>query len=188
MPPEIKITKEAMLHAAVEIVEESGMDKLNARSLAKRLGCSVQPIFRVFSGMDELKQAVIQRVGKMYYAYLSNSISLEDNLVGLELAYIRFAREKKNLFLLLHMSDRLGLNDINGFAGVGINYEIVEAMAAMTGLTLEQAKTLYTGTFFTAHGIAAMLATNHCTFQEEEIRNIIENVFFGLVLQLRGNN
>ncbi len=185
MPPKIKVTKEAILDAAIDIVKEHGIESLNARNLAKELGCSVQPIFRVFSSMEELKKAVVTKVSEIYYKYLSDSISQEDQLVGLELAYIRFAQEQKNLFRLLHMSDRLAISKTDEFTSVGINHEIIEAMAQMTGLTLEQATILYTGTFFTAHGIASMLATNHCTLKKEEIRNIIENVFDGLVTKLR---
>lgn len=187
MPPKIKITEEAILNASIEIVKEQGIEKLNARSLAKELGCSVQPIFRVFSGMEDLKKAVVAKVGEIYSQYLSDSISQEDQLVGLELAYIRFAQEQKNLFQLLHMSDRLEISKTEEFTAVGINHEIITAMAQMTGLTLEQSTTLYTGTFFTAHGIATMLATNHCTLKEEEIRTIIENVFDGLVMKLRAD-
>lgn len=185
MPPKIKITEEAILDAAVRITEEQGIEGLNARSLAKELGCSVQPIFRVYSGMEDLKKAVVAKVAEMYYRYLSDAISLEDDLVGLEMAYIRFAQEKKNLFRLLHMSDRLGLHRTEEFTEEGINREIIEAMARMTGLPLEQARMLYTGAFFTAHGIASMIATNHCSFQEEEIQEIMKNVFEGLVMKLR---
>lgn len=130
-----------ILNAAVRITEEQGIDKLNARNLAEKLGCSVQPIFRVYSGMEELKRAVVVKAGEIYSQCLSDSISTEDGLVGLEMAYINFAQE--------------------------------------------QSAMLYTGTFFAAHGIASMLATNHCSFQEEEIKKIMENVFEGLLLKLR---
>ena len=177
MPPKIKITEEAILDAAVKITAEQGIEKLNARSLASALGCSVQPIFRVYSGMEDLKKAVIARVGEIYSAYLSDSISQEDGLVGLEMAYIRFAREQKHLFRLLHMSDRLGLSKTEEFTKVGINHEIIVAMAQMTGLTPEQSEMLYTGAFFTAHGIASMIATNHCSFQDAEIKEIMKNTW-----------
>lgn len=187
MPPKIKITEEAIIDAAVKIIREQGIEKLNARSLAQELGCSVQPIFRAFSSMEDLKKAVVAKVGEIYSKYLSDSISMEDNMVGLEMAYIRFAQEEKNLFQLLHMSDRLGLSKTEEFTAVGIDREIIEAMARMTGLSIEQATMLYTGTFFAAHGIATMLATNHCTFTEEEIRSIVENVFYGLIMKLRAD-
>lgn len=185
MPPKIRITREAIIEASIKIVKDAGYENLNARSVAKELGCSVQPVFREFSGMDDLKKAVVEKVGEIYSKYLLDSMSKEDNLLGLEMAYIRFAQEQKNLFRLLHMSDRLGLSKTEEFTKVGVNHEIVKTMADMTGLTLENAALLYTCTFFTSHGIAAMLATNHCTFKEEEIMDIIGNVFDGLVMKLR---
>ncbi len=185
MPPKIRITKESIIEKAVDIVRNEGMEKLNARSLAKELGCSVQTVFRAFSSMGELKQAVFQYIAEYYVEYLRNSISPEDKLVGLEMAYIRFAREEKHFFRLLHMSDRLGLNKTEEFTSVGINKEIIDSMAALTGLTPEKATKLYLGAFYTAHGIASMLATNHCTFQDEEIKDIMEHVFDGLCMKLK---
>lgn len=184
MPPKIKITEGEIIDAAIQIVEEQGIERLNSRSLAARLGCSVQPIFRAFTSIDDLKRTVVIRVGEMYSKYLSDAISMEDGLVGLEMAYIRFAQEKKNLFRLLHMSDRLGLCKTEEFTKVGINQEIVQAMSEMTGLDLEKAEMLYSGSFFAAHGIASMLATNHCSFEEKEIQMIMTYVFEGLVMKL----
>lgn len=185
MPPKIRITKENIIDKAVKIIREQGIESLNARSLAGELGCSVQPIFRAFSSMGELKETVFQYVAEYYQQFLRDSISEKDGLVGLEMTYIRFAREEKNFFRWLHMSDRLGLAETKEFTSVGINREIIEAMAKMTGLSIEKANELYVGTFFAAHGIAVMLATNHCTFQDEEIKGIIENVFNGMVMKLR---
>lgn len=185
VPPKIKITKEEIINAAIKIIKEHGYEKLNARSLAKELGCSVQPIFREFSGMEDLKKTVMAEVVEIYSKYFFDSMSKEDSLIGLEMAYIRFAQEQKNLFRLIYMSDRIGISGAGEFTGVGINYEVVKAMADMTGLSLEKAASLYTGTFFAAHGIAALLATNHCAFKDEEIVEIIGNVFDGLVMKLR---
>ena len=48
MPPAVRITEEDIISAAVELVRENGLSFLNARSLAKKIGCSVHPIFRIF--------------------------------------------------------------------------------------------------------------------------------------------
>lgn len=188
MPPKIRVPKEMIIEKAVGIVKNKGMEGLNARSLAKELNCSVQPIFRAFSSMEELKEAVFRKIAEYYSEYLRNAISLEDGLVGLEMAYIRFAREEKNFFRLLHMSERQGVNEMSEFTTVGINKEIVDAMAAMTGLTQEKATMLYLGAFYTAHGIASMLATNFYEFKDEEIQEIMENVFDGLCMKLNQDN
>ena len=49
-----------MLNAAYQLIRREGPGALNARAVAKELGGSTQPIFRLFSGMDELQKAVIE--------------------------------------------------------------------------------------------------------------------------------
>ena len=46
------------------------MEVVNARSVAKALNCSTQPIFRLFSGMEDLRSTVIAQVaqGEAYLA------------------------------------------------------------------------------------------------------------------------
>lgn len=186
MPPKIQITEEQIIKGAIEIIRKDGIEALNARSLANVLGCSVQPIFRTFSNMGELKKRVTAVIAEEYQQYLLKEMSIEDRMLGLLFAYIRYAQKEKNFFKLLHMSDRLELRETEEFTKVGINKSIVDTMAEMTGLSAENAETLYTGTFFTAHGIASMLASNHCSFSEDSIQRIITDVFDGLVLKLKG--
>lgn len=185
MPSKIQIKKEQILDCAVQMVREKGMKGLNARNLSKALGCSVHPIFRAFANMEDLKENVFAVIAENYQEYLAESMSGEDPLQNLLLAYIRYAQNEKECFKLLHMSDRLGLHETAEFTGVGINKIIVEAMAGETGLSIKDAETLYTGTFFTAHGIASMLAMNHCSFSEETITNLLAEVFDGMVMKLK---
>ena len=51
-----RIQREDIINTAFEIVKEKGMEGLNARDVAKKLNCSIQPIFYQFSNMEELKQ------------------------------------------------------------------------------------------------------------------------------------
>lgn len=52
MPAKRKIYKEDIINASLNIIREKGMDGLNARKLAKKLGCSIQPIFYIYSSAD----------------------------------------------------------------------------------------------------------------------------------------
>jgi Transcriptional regulator len=63
MPPKIKTTQEDIILAAIHLTRNGGWDSVNARSLAKELGCSTQPIFRAFGSMEELKEMVYKRNG-----------------------------------------------------------------------------------------------------------------------------
>lgn len=185
MPPKIKTTSEDIIKSAMEMIREEGFENLNARSLAKKMGISVQPLFRCFKNMEELKQEVVRNILAYYEEYLQKNINLDDALVGLEMAYIRFAREEKNYFQLIQMSDRYGFQEMNQISATGVNKTIVEAMAKMTGLDMERAAKLYTSCFFTAHGLAVLLATNHIKIPEEEIRELMDNVFYGVVMRLK---
>lgn len=186
MPPKIQTTEDQIIEGALKIIREQGMDALNARSLAKELGCSVQPIFRAFTNMAELKERIINVIAEQYRQYLLQAMTTEDQMLGLLMAYVRYAREEKNYFRLLQMSDRYGLHEPAEFTQVDINKEIADTMAKMVGLSPEAGEILYAGTFFAAHGIASMIATNHCTFTDETIQGIITDIFDGLVLKLKG--
>ena len=54
MPPKVKITKEEITAAALELLRQRGMEAINARAVAKELGCSTQPIFSNYSTMTGL--------------------------------------------------------------------------------------------------------------------------------------
>ena len=59
MPPKVKVTKEDIITASIDMVREKGTDILNARAIAAHMGCSTQPIFSNYASMDELKQDVM---------------------------------------------------------------------------------------------------------------------------------
>lgn len=185
MPPRIKTTKETIINTAYEIVREDGWKKLTARNLAQKLGTSVQPIFRAFANMEELEEVVMEKIKDKYREYIMSAVSIEDALMGTVMAYIRFAREEKQLFQILHMSDRYAFAKAQEVSSVDINVEIVKVMALMENITMEEAGLLYQATFFTTHGIASMVATNHCDFSDEEIKRMLENVFDGLSMKIK---
>jgi len=54
MPPKVKVTKEAVVAAAVQIVRSQGAQALNARTVAAALACSTQPVFSNFATMEQL--------------------------------------------------------------------------------------------------------------------------------------
>ena len=55
MPASKKVTKDDIVNAAFEVMRDGGFGSVNARSVAKKLGCSTQPIYLSFQSMDELK-------------------------------------------------------------------------------------------------------------------------------------
>ena len=110
MPPKVKTMKEAIVSTAVEIVREQGVQALNARAVAAVLGCSTQPIFSNFATMEELRLAVVYEADALYNDYIRREVESEEYppYKASGMAYIRFAKEEKELFNLLFMRDRAG--------------------------------------------------------------------------------
>ena len=100
MPPKIKTTREAIVGAALELVRTSGSQSINARNVAAALNCSTQPVFSNFANMEELKLAVVDKADRLCAEYirLETESGLYPAYKASGMAYIRFAKEEKELF------------------------------------------------------------------------------------------
>lgn len=184
MPPKVKITKEAILGAAVRILREQGISGINARDIAKSLGCSVQPVFRCFQNMKHLKAELYQKAEAIFEGYLDTGPQRHRiPFLGIGLAYIAFAREEKNLFKLIFMSDGFHGRNITNIIRDDENQEIIRMVADATGLNTANATRLFGGIWLTTHGIASMVATNLCDFSEEQITELLTDSFLGMKLR-----
>lgn len=186
MPPQVKITKEEILNTAIELIKERGFENLNARDLAKKIGCSVHPIFRVFQSMDGLKTEVYKKVEALYNDKMMEAGNQEDGFFQMGITYIHFAKNEKNLFQMLFMSDAFQKQSIMDIVGsTEGDDEVIEMICQMTGLGKISAKELYAGIWLTVHGIASMFATNTCSYNDDEIKRLMNNSFLGLVMKLK---
>lgn len=187
MPPKQKLTREDILKAALELVREEGMDTVNARNVARRLGCSTQPIFSHFASMDDLKAALTNQAEQLYNRAMMDGLQNSgDGFLGMGMAYIRFARTEKRLFQLLFMSGVFQQEKATDIAGTTEgDGEIIAMIGSMTGLGPVQAQKLYSGIWFTTHGIAALVATNGSTMQDNEAKAVLGSVFKGLLHTLK---
>ncbi|PKM60680.1 MAG: hypothetical protein CVU99_06820 [Firmicutes bacterium HGW-Firmicutes-4] len=179
MPPKIKIKEDAILDVALEITRTSGIEGLNAREIARILGCSIQPVFRTFQNMDNLKTALYQKVEDYFNTYMLDGMNHRIPFLGMGLAYIRFASEEKNLFKLLFMSEALHVDSPMDMIAGDDNQEVIALIAGMTGLNHDHSKKLYVDIWLLTHGIASLVATNQCHFSHEEIEMILMDAFKG---------
>jgi AcrR family transcriptional regulator len=187
MPPKVRVTQEQIIDASIDIIRENGIESLNARAIADKLGSSVHPIFRVYKSMELLKLEVIKETEKLYNQRMFEAMkSTENGFAQMGLTYIEFAKTEKNLFKLLFMTDAFESKSMLDIVGsTEGDDEVIEMLSNMTGLSLELSKELYAGTWLTTHGIASMYATNNCRYSDSEIKRLLENSYMGLVIKLR---
>ena len=60
-----QITREMILKAAYELLDESGIGAVAIKTIAARLGCSTQPVSWQFGSMLELKKELSDLKNKM---------------------------------------------------------------------------------------------------------------------------
>lgn len=179
MPPKVKITKEDVINAAVDIVRESGAEALNARIIASVLKCSTQPVFSNFATMDELRLAVVERADKICGEYIKREIENGKfpTYKASGMAYIRFAREEKELFKLLYMRDRTN-ETVPESNELGDKMESI--VQSNTGLNGDTAKLFHLEMWAYVHGIATMVATGFENLDGELVSRMLTDVYQGL--------
>lgn len=166
MPPAIRFTRESVLDAAYSLVRREGPAALNARAVARELGGSTQPIFRLFSGMDELYKEVIRMADENICERMKqNAASSDSPYTAICMSYLLFARDEPELFKLLFMRDRVN----NGSCGREYMHEwgfpIIEDSV---GVDRETAIKLYERSFFYTHGLAVCIATKYMPCMSEK--------------------
>jgi len=186
MPPKVKISKESIMEAAFQLLKEEGISKLNARGLAKSLKCSVQPIFRTFHQMDNLKKELYNYVERLFDEFMESGMQKHQiPFLGIGLAYIEFAKTEKNLFKFLFMSDEFKGRNLLQMIKDESSQEIISIISAMSGLNFEQSQELFLSVWLITHGIASLMATNDCDLEESQIEVILMNAFTGMKVQLK---
>lgn len=178
MPPKVKITKDDIINTAVELVRMSGEQAINARSIAASLNCSTQPIFSNFVTMEELQSAVISNAYERYLGFINREVESEKypKYKAFGMAYVRFAKEEKELFKLLFMRDRTSeeLSTSPDFE------ESVQMIMSANGVTREKATLIHLELWTCVHGIGTMLATSFLSLEWELISNMLTDVYQGI--------
>ena len=74
MPAVRKVSREEIVDAALDVLRDGGFSAVNARSVARMLGCSTQPIYFSFQNMDELKAALTERAVQLHERRVRDSL------------------------------------------------------------------------------------------------------------------
>ena len=175
----VKIKKEDLIKGSIKIIRDEGDSNLSARNLAKVVGCSTQPIFRLFTNMDELKRTVYDDVYELQKKYLLKGNEHQVPFIGVGLSYIDFATKEKNLFKFLFMSSFTKYNNILEMADNDDGKKYTEMIIKSTGLSPESSKQIYINTWLIIHGIASMMAKTNSKLTKDDIETIIFDAFKG---------
>lgn len=171
------VTIQDILENAFAMTREEGFANVTARKVAARAGCSTQPIFRVYKNMEELWGEVYQKAVLFFQDYYD--LFPRTGMVpfsNLGMAYIAFAREEKNLFRLLFLSElpaKKSLYEIlNGERG-NVLVEINKASA----MGCANPQGMFMRMWLFIHGAACMSLTGDYDLTETETRKLLEQEY-----------
>lgn len=182
MPPKVKITKEDIINTSLALVREKGEEAINARAIASALECSTQPIFSNFATMEELQESTVAAAYDIYLDFLKNEAESGKYppYKAFGMAYIRFAKEEKELFRFLFMRDRKG-KEITPTPDFSAS---VEMIMKANGITKEKAELMHLEMWTCVHGIGTMLATSFVSLECDLISNMLSDIYQGLRARL----
>lgn len=179
MPPKCKFTKEEIITAALDLTREHGISAVTARAVGTKLNSSSKVIFSIFQNMEELQTEVIIAANEIYEHFLAEDMAAGQYPVykASGMAYIRFAREEKELFKLLFMRDRTKerLEQQSGEIE-----HIISIIQETTGLSRETAYMFHLEMWVYVHGIATMIATDYLAWETETISRMLTDAYEGL--------
>jgi len=180
MSKHARFSKETIVNTCIEIIKTDGVDTLTARSICKKLGCSVAPLFWAFENMDELMGEVRKSSQKLFSDYVDESIEYIPTFKEFGLRLVRFSRENPKLFHYLFLD-----KDSNNVFFDGISAEFFKQNESHFGLSAEQSGFICQHIWPFACGLALLCSKNPGLYPEEKVSQMLSNQFQALLMQVK---
>jgi len=179
MPRDFLFTKDEIIKAALDLTGEKGFGSVSARALGEKLGTSSRPVFSHFNNMEEVQQAIIKAANDLYQTYRKEEMESGKYVPykASGMAYIRFAKEEKELFKLLFMRDRSQETIKENPEEMDV---LIGLISKQVNINKEEARLFYLEMWAFTHGIASMIATNYLDFDESFVSQVLTDGYEGL--------
>ena len=181
MPAVRKASREQIIDAAVAVLRDDGFSAINARSVAKKLGCSTQPIYFSFRNMEELKAALTERAIQMHTQRVRDSLRIHEGndsrYSSYGMGFAKFAAEEKQLFRWLYLEgEQLGpyQNDV-------LTSEVISVITEEFGYEEDIARRFHQDMVYFTYGLAILANTDHLHLTEAELREAFRREFRALI-------
>ena len=181
MPAAKKVSKEAIIDAAVEVLRDGGFSAINARSVAKKLGCSTQPIYFSFKNMEELKSALTERAIEMHTKRVRDSLRAHEGndsrYSSYGMGFVKFAAEEKQLFRWLYLEG----NQLGSYQNDVLLAGVIAVIMDEFGYSEDTARRFHQDMIYFSYGLAILANTGHLPLTETELREAFRREFRALI-------
>lgn len=179
VPPRPKFTREEVLAAALDIVDEAGVFALTSRAVAKRLGSSTRPLFTIFADMEELQQAVIVEVDARFREGTIEAMCATWSVREAAKYTVRFAIDHPHLFELIIMSSdaQPAGGDVHLSDAKVSESTYVAVVRQEFGCTATQARRVFEHVWAYVLGLGAACVWRRHVYTEAEVDRMLDEVY-----------
>lgn len=183
MPPKQRITREMILEQAFKIAEEQGVMAVTSRSVAKVLGCSIQPVFSQFPTMEELRQATFNYACEQFVREVLSFEDRPDFFMQAVKWTVDLAKNRPNLFRLFYLSDSFGSRSaFDVMMNFESNRKMREKMQATFDLEEHICKDILLRGCIMLVGICTMICVNHMDLSDEQVMDMMKRTVADMVM------
>ena len=166
MARKVEYEKDYIINKSIDFLKEKGIDKLSSRELTKYIGCSTQPIFRIYNNMDIYKKDLKSKLTKNYNNFTKQ---YNNDFLYINYAYAMYAKKENSLFKALFISDlsdkKLIKNDKNIINNIKREYRLSD----------KKAEAVYRDVKIYTHGIATQLCFKNMNISDKDLLFLINN-------------
>ena len=181
VPAARKVSKDEIIDAAVAVLRDGGFSAVNARSVARKIGCSTQPIYFSFKNMDELKAALPARAIDLHTQRVRDSLRAHEGsdsrYSSYGMGFVKFAAEEKQLFRWLYLEGK----QLGPYQKDVLLPEIVAVIVEEFGYSEEVARRFHQDMTYFTYGLAILANTDHLRLTEPELREAFRREFRALL-------
>ncbi len=186
MPPKAKITKENIIDCAFAMIQSGGFHDITTRKLAKELACSTQPIYHLFSDMEDLKKALYVKSCRYFTEQVHREMpGLAPDFLEMGIAYIKAAKREKNVFHFMCTENNFSMHsmmDLVAGADESLVSKDVSGISGLEGFTKDQLKELFMLVWTFTHGIATIASNDGVTLSDEELSALLIKAYKAFVM------
>ncbi len=175
--PKQRITKEMVVNAAFEIARSDGMEQVMVKSIAEKIGCSVQPIYSYCKNMEGLRRDVDMQVNRFIGEYVETHIDKNDIFGSTGKAYIQLAKEEPHLFKIFILHKRNGIASLEDLYQSEADPHMAEFISKTLNISIEQAKKLHMNMLIYTIGIGTIFSVTTPGISTDEIYEQQESAY-----------
>lgn len=179
MPKQVSITKEIIDQTAFVLVRTGGIEALTARNIAKKVGCSTQPIYKIYHNLNELKEHVIFMVENYANGLILQYGKTPIAFLNTGLGFINFAATEKVLFRLFNIENYLGRPVFGPLESKEL-FRLMEEMLGDASLSQDERQELFLNTMIYTNGLAHMAYSGQLGMTERQTAQHLCGFFFRL--------